>query len=33
VPTEIMMPGERTPLRLPAHGILHRDLGRSLAAR
>jgi hypothetical protein len=33
VPTEIIMPGERTVVRLAAHGILHRDLGRSLAAR
>lgn len=33
VTTEVIMPGERTPVRLPAHGILHRDLGRSLAAR
>ena len=32
-PTEIIMPGEHTLIRLPAHGILHRDLGRSLAAR
>jgi hypothetical protein len=33
VSTEIIMPGERSPVRLPPHGILHRDLGRSLAAR
>jgi D-apionolactonase len=32
-PTEIIMPGERIPVRLAAHGILQRDLGRSLAAR
>jgi hypothetical protein len=33
VETDILMPGERSPLRLAPHGVIQRDLGRSLAAR
>lgn len=33
VSTDVIMPGERTPVRLGPHAVLQRDLGRSLAAR